>query len=131
MISVAYVDDDPHTALRICLLCQRNGGITMHAFSSGPEALGMLSRYPVDVIISDYDMPGMNGIELLAALRSRGDLTPFILFTGTEDTREIAQTVNGYPAVTILHRGSNLHGQVSRLVMIIRMVAHHPAIRRG
>jgi CheY-like chemotaxis protein len=131
MISVAYIEDDSHIALIVCLLCQRQGGITMHAFSSGPGALEMLSRSPVDVIISDYDMPGMNGIEFLVILRSRGDLTPFILFNGTGNTGEITWAVNRYPAVMILAKGSTVHGQIPRLVMMIRMAAQQSTVQRG
>ncbi|MDD1689238.1 MAG: response regulator [Methanoregula sp.] len=128
MISVAYVEADLHIALMVCLLCQRQGGITMHPLSSGHEALEMLSRSPVDVIISGSDLPGMTGIELLATLRSRGDLTPVILFTGTADTGEIIRAVNRYPAVRILSWGNTVHGQFPRLVMMIRMVAQHSAV---
>jgi len=131
MISVAYVDADAHISLMVCLLCQRQGGITMHAFTSGHEALKILSHTPVDVIISEYDMPGMNGIELLATLRSQGDLTPFILFTGIADTRKIIQAMSRYPAVRILSRRSTVQEQFPRLVMMIRMAAQHSAVRRG
>ena len=131
MISVAYVDDDPHIALMVCLLCQRQGGITMHGYTSGQEMLDMLSHSPVEVIISDYDMPGINGIDLLATLRSRGDLTPFILFTGMEEAEVIGKAVNRYPSAWILVKGCTIHGQLHQLVTMIHMAARYPAVHKG
>lgn len=130
MISVAYVDDDPHIALMICLLCQRQGGIRMHAFSSGTEILEDLSNFSVDVIISDFDMPGMNGIELLATIRSKGDQIPFILFTDLEQMEEIGQVVDRYSSAWILSKEFILRGQVHYLVTMIRMAAQHSAVRK-
>jgi len=90
----------------------------------------MLSCSPVDVILSGYDTPGMAGIELLAALRSRGYPTPFILFTDTGDITEILNAVNRYPAARIFTRENLINGQFSRLVMMIHSVAQHPVVRR-
>jgi CheY-like chemotaxis protein len=131
MISVAYVDDDPHSAFMICLLCQRQGGIRMHAFSSARDLLENLSLKPVDVIVSDYDLPGMNGVELLATLRSQGDQTPFILFTPLELTETLGPVVTRYPPVWILSRGFTIHGQLHYLVTMMRLAALHPAVRQG
>ena len=52
--------------------------------SNGPEALGLMSKSPVHLVISDYNMPGMDGLQLLHALRSNPKLsrTGFILITG-------------------------------------------------
>jgi len=130
MISVAYVYDDSHSAFMICLLFQRQGGIRMHAFSSARDLLENISLTPVDVILSDYDMPEMNGVELLATLRSQGDLTPFILFTPLELAETIGPVVARYPFVWILSRGFTIRGQLHYLLTVIRLAALHPAVRK-
>jgi len=56
---------------------------------SGADALDVLEREAIDCIVSDYDMPTMNGLELLEAVRSRDPELPFILFTG-KGSEEIA-----------------------------------------
>lgn len=48
------------------------------------EALQILNKQQYDAIISDYQMPGLNGIELLNFIREKGITTPFILLTAEE-----------------------------------------------
>lgn len=58
--------------------------------SDGPSALQKLAQTPVHLVISDYNMPGMDGLHLLHALRSNGATRNigFLLITGRAD-REI------------------------------------------
>ncbi|SIS74073.1 response regulator [Phaeovulum vinaykumarii] len=55
--------------------------------TDGPGALTTLEKSPVHMVISDYNMPGMNGIQLLQALRQnpRTKGVGFILITGRAD----------------------------------------------
>ena len=61
--------------------------------TDGPGALQILEKTPVHLVISDYNMPGMDGLELLQALRTnqRTKGLGFILITGRAD-REIIDT---------------------------------------
>jgi CheY-like chemotaxis protein len=52
---------------------------------SGADALNKLQEQDFDIIISDFDMREMNGIELLQAVRKSGNTIPFILLTGVTD----------------------------------------------
>lgn len=59
--------------------------------SSGAEAIAYLQRTPVHLVVSDYNMPGMDGLELLQQLRASAATarTGFIMVTGTEDRNVI------------------------------------------
>ena len=82
MIRVLLVDDDPALFNVTKLLLEREGQIEVHLCESADIASEMMRHDPFQVIVSDYEMPGENGIHLLKRLRSAGDATPFILFTG-------------------------------------------------
>jgi DNA-binding NarL/FixJ family response regulator len=55
--------------------------------------LEALALRPVDVVVSDIRMPGMDGIALLGALRERGDPTPVILLTTFDDNELMLRAV--------------------------------------
>jgi len=80
VISVLYVDDEPALLEPIKISLERLGNFSVDTCSNVPDALGMLRKRPYDVIVSDYQMPGMNGIAFLTQLRESGDQIPFILF---------------------------------------------------
>lgn len=82
MIRALYVDDEPALHDVVSRLLERQGRIQVEAVVSVQEALGRLSTFHFDVIISDYDMPHLTGLDLLTSLRQEGNETPFILFTG-------------------------------------------------
>ncbi len=79
---VLLVDDDP------ALLEYLDGSLSPHfatrLASDGEEAWNILLNQPIDLIISDLSMPGMNGLELLQHLKRNEDLKhiPFIILTG-------------------------------------------------
>ena len=82
-IAVLHVDDEPDFLdVATELLEQQSSEIDVITAGSAAEALDRLTTTPVDCIISDYRMPGKDGIELLTAVREEYPALPFILFTG-------------------------------------------------
>ena len=68
------------------------GGHEVIEAENGREALELVGTHAPDLILSDWNMPEMSGIQLLQALRSRGDGTPFCFVTseGSDEMREQA-----------------------------------------
>lgn len=62
-------------------------------FISAEDALGHLRREPVDVVISDIQMPGMTGTELLTAIQDLHPDIPFILITAYGSSEKAIQTI--------------------------------------
>jgi DNA-binding response OmpR family regulator len=62
---------------------------------SGTEAQRVLERVPVDFVLTDLDMPGMDGYELLAGMRRRHSGVPVLVMTGSvsEDMEERLRSI--------------------------------------
>jgi cyclic di-GMP phosphodiesterase len=83
---VLIVDDDP----TICDVLKQ--GLSQHRFtcrscSNGKEALEVLTHESFDAVVSDLQMPGMSGLELLQEVRKKYPRSAFLMVTGENDVR--------------------------------------------
>ena len=93
-IRVLYVDDEP-ALLDLCkMFLERSGDFTVTTAPGAPEAIRILAQERFDVIVSDYQMPEMNGIEFLKHLKVLEDTTPFIIFTGKGREEVVIEALN-------------------------------------
>jgi len=82
-IHILHVDDEPDfTDLAATYLQREDDRFSVHTERSASDGLDRLADERFDCIISDYDMPGRDGIEFLEAVRDDHPELPFILFTG-------------------------------------------------
>ncbi len=97
MHRVLLVDDDP-TILRVLAKIVSSRGWEPLLAGSGQEALSSLRRADVDVVVTDFSMPGMDGLELLGEIRKSWDALPVILVTGhcSERLFELAMDAGAY-----------------------------------
>jgi two-component system response regulator AtoC len=77
---VLVVDDDPAVAVVLLALLDQAELDAIHA-ASGAEALARLAKKPIDLVLSDVRMPGMDGMALLGATRQGWPDLPVILVT--------------------------------------------------
>jgi diguanylate cyclase (GGDEF)-like protein len=84
------VDDDESTRGPLMSLL-RLAGYNVHSASSGEEALIMLSAMPCDIVVTNYQMPGMDGLRLCRALRLRDSehYTYVLMMLARGDKRDI------------------------------------------
>ncbi len=89
-IRVLHVDDDAAFKDVTAAFLEREATsfVLSHA-ADAAEGLTRLEAESFDCVVSDYDMPGRNGIELLEEVRARFEQLPFILFTG-QGSEEVA-----------------------------------------
>ena len=90
------------------------------------EAFSYLETHQVDVIVSDYQMPGKDGIDFLKELKSAGNTTPFILFTGRGREEVVIEALNN-GADFYLQKGGDSKAQFAELSNKIR----YAVSRRG
>ena len=82
-IHVLQIDDEPDfVELAADMLEREDARFTVETATSASEAMDRLAVEGFDCIVSDYDMPGQNGIEFLTTVRETHPDIPFILFTG-------------------------------------------------
>lgn len=84
--TVLLVDDD-ESIIALFKESLEDLSLVVHSASSASEALLFLEKNKVNCIITDIAMPGMDGMEFIGQLQSRGDLTPFFFITGYLDYR--------------------------------------------
>jgi PAS domain S-box-containing protein len=103
-IRVLHVDDDPDvcemTALQLESL---NPSFSVTTLTDPELVLDRVAEAPVDCLVSDFEMPGMNGLELLEAVRADHPGLPFILLTG-KGSEEIASRAIGAGVTAYLQK---------------------------
>jgi PAS domain S-box-containing protein len=94
-IRVLHVDDEPDLGELVATFLERaDDRLDIETAMDADEGLEMLADGDFDCVVSDYDMPGQNGIDFLETIRSRRPDLPFILYTGkgSEDVASSAIT---------------------------------------
>jgi PAS domain S-box-containing protein len=119
-ISVLYVDDEP-SLLEIAsiYLAEIYPDLVCETAISAQIALALVQEKHFDAIVSDYQMPGMDGIELLKALREAGNTIPFIIFTGKGREDIVIQAINS-GADFYIQKGGEICSQYAELVHAIK-----------
>jgi two-component system response regulator FixJ len=114
--TVLLVDDDESArqALR-CLL--EAEGFAVRTFSNANEVLATTKVASNSCLVTDYRMPGMDGLDLVTALRMRGNPIPAILVTGDPNpaVRDRAAAAN-VPVVEKLNCAKSLVGRIQEMI---------------
>ena len=93
--------------------------------TSAADALKLIRLQDYDVIVSDYQMPGQDGIQLLKEIRGTGNKVPFILFTG-KGREEVAIEALNAGADYYLQKGGDPRSQFAELQnMIVKSIQKH------
>jgi len=117
--SILLIDDEEHM-LRLLQFALRPIPAVVHCFRRGDAACEHLATTPADLVLLDYSMPGLDGVETLRRIRSLpgGDATKVIMLTARDQTaiREAAAGLNVAAFLTKPFSPSDLARRVRELM---------------
>lgn len=121
MTRILVVDDLEVLLDVVKYILESNPGFTVDTANSVAQALKFLEEHDYDVIISDYCMPEVNGLEFLKQLRSMNITIPFILQTGQGDEITAMEALQ-YGADFFLEKGAEGPLQYLGFTQIINLL---------
>lgn len=86
MAKILVVEDEAFISLTICIILE-DGGHHVEAASHGMEALAILAKSSPDLIVTDFMMPMLDGLEMITKLRSDGWNGPIMLSSAIPEVR--------------------------------------------
>ncbi len=84
---IAIIEDNETLAKAISYRLQDRGHAT-DVIHDGDDAAAFLAREGADLVVLDVNLPGRSGLEVLSAIRARGESVPVILLTARSDTSD-------------------------------------------
>ena len=100
-------------------------GYAVTTACNGEDALAQFKGGAFDLVITDYKMPKMNGIELIGNLRKLSAATPLILISGFVDALGLTEATTGADAV--IQKSSN---EVNHLVRAVNKILRPTTVRK-
>ncbi|MDD1702417.1 MAG: PAS domain S-box protein [Methanoregula sp.] len=129
-IRVLYVDDEPGLLEIGQDFLELSGDIHVETSTSAEKSLDSPALGSYDVIISDYQMPGMDGIAFLKTIRERSGDIPFILFTGRGREEVVIEAINN-GADFYLQKGGDPEAQFAELAHKVRQAMRRKQAERS
>ena len=129
-VSVLHVDDDPDFCdVTAMYLEQLEADITVITETTPEDGLATVSRETIDCVVTDYEMPGMDGVEFLRAVREDYPNLPVFLLTGKGSEEVASEAIEAGVTSYIQKGGTETYEQ---LVNRIRTaVDHHRTEQRA
>jgi PAS domain S-box-containing protein len=129
-ISLLYVDDEQVLLDLVKEFLERGGAFEVDIAHSAEEALGLLKKRNYEGVISDYQMPEMDGIELLQSIRSHYPDIPFILFTGKGREEIVIQAIDA-GADYYVQKGGEARSQFRELSHKIKLAVEKRYVEKA
>lgn len=90
--TILAVDDEPNMR-RLLEISLRQAGYHPVLANDGKAALEIIKAQHIDLVVSDFHMPSMNGLALLAAIRQQSDSLPFIMVTAQGEIKTAVEAM--------------------------------------
>lgn len=121
---ILLADDNPHGLLARATIL-RDLGHTVETAQSGEEAWALFQKNSFDLVVTDYRMDEMDGLELIRLIRASQSPARIILLSGF--VAGLGMTVDTSGADEVISKGSK---EVPELLRAVKRLAQLPARRR-
>jgi CheY-like chemotaxis protein len=122
--AILLVDDNPHGLIARRTVLEELGYV-VHTGANGEEALHLLEREKVDLVVTDFRMPNMDGVELISRIRELHGDVPIILLSGFVEPLGLTEQSTG--ADVVLAKSA---GEVGFLVRSARRLLNRQMPRK-
>jgi DNA-binding NtrC family response regulator len=132
MSLILIVDDVRPLAEQYAYDLKRLGGHETVIAGDGREALDLLARDPVDCVLLDLELPGMDGFEVLRQLSRRGQAVPVIVYTGTGNYDRCVQAIR-LGALSFIDKAEPMERvsqEIANALERVRLAGEVAALRR-
>jgi two-component system response regulator MprA len=129
---LVVVDDDEASARATGELLER-AGYDVEIATAGQAALELVASRPPDMMLLDYEMPDMDAVEVLAALRAGGERVPFpvLIVTGARTAAADQVLALDRGAIDYIVKGVDRHVLIARVRAALRERTATAALRCG
>jgi DNA-binding response OmpR family regulator len=126
MSRILIVEDSPTQAEQIRLMLE-DAGFTVEAAADGQAALALVERAPPDAVVTDLEMPLMNGLQLVEEVRRTHPTVPVILMTahGSEDIASLALRKGAASYVPKSYADLDLVPTLENILNLTRVQRHY------
>ena len=141
MIRVLYVDDEESLLELAKEFLDAHNDMVLDTATNARAGLKRVSEGGIDVVVSDYAMPEMDGLAFLRALRETGNDVPFILFTGKGREEVVIDALNegadsylqkgGRPTPLFAELVHRITRAVERRQVVMALVQSEARLRRA
>ena len=117
MVQTLVVDDSADTRIVLGRMVRQAGGQVAGYAATGAEALVWLEQHAVDLVLTDFQMPGMRGDELAREIQNRWPNVPIAVITIMAD-QEVEQTVKMVGVGWLLSKPTTVN-QIARIIRAV------------
>ncbi|MHA2232453.1 MAG: response regulator [Candidatus Hodarchaeales archaeon] len=129
MFRILAVDDEKELLLVTKMfLTQEEPAFAVTTVTSAQKALQKLTEEHFDAVVSDYQMPNMNGIEFLERLRRKNNTIPFILFTGKRSEDVVIKALN-LGAHRCISKQGDIKVIYAKLTYVMKNLLYHKSAK--
>lgn len=121
---ILLVDDNANGLAARKSVLQEQGHCVLTA-TSGADALAQFAAEPFDLVVTDYKMPRMDGLELIRQLRGQAPALPIVLLSGFSEALGLAEASTG--ADVVLQKSAN---EVSHLIRAVNRLLRRKPVKK-